>query len=219
MNREIESSSVGGYGDRRLLREKYYFPLDRYMSRERLERFRKFADSKPTPCLIIDLETIRQKYLELKKNLQFSKIYYAIKANPMVEVVSLLSDLGSNFDVASVFELDELLRLGVTPDRISFGNTIKKKRDIAYFYEKGVRVFATDSAEDIENIAEAAPGSKVFFRLITEGTGSDWPLSRKIRRASGPYFLDHYPCARSRSRTVRRILSCRFAAARYRTVG
>ena len=63
---------------------------------------------------------------------------------------------------------------------MSYGNTIKKKRDIAYFYEKGVRLYATDSLEDVVNIAEAAPGAKVFFRLYTEGTGSDWPLSRKF---------------------------------------
>ncbi|HOV63343.1 MAG TPA: type III PLP-dependent enzyme [Spirochaetia bacterium] len=159
---------------------KYYFPLDRFMDRERFSQLKKFAEGKETPFLIIDLEVIEKKYRELKDNLPFSQIFYAIKANPSDEVLTLLRDLGSSFDVASRFELDQLLRLNVDPTKISFGNTIKKPKDIAYFYEKGVRLFATDSIEDLTNLSEYAPGSKIFFRLLTEGTGSDWPLSRKF---------------------------------------
>ena len=105
---------------------------------------------------------------------------YTTRSRPIPndEVVSLLRDLGSCFDVATRFELDQLLRLGVSPDRMSFGNTIKKEKDIAYFYDNGVRLFATDSFEDVDKIARAAPKSRVFFRILTEGLGADWPLSR-----------------------------------------
>ncbi|HUX51671.1 MAG TPA: type III PLP-dependent enzyme [Spirochaetia bacterium] len=163
-----------------MLKENYYFPLDRYMTRERFERVREFSKDKETPFLIIDLEAIRRRYLEMKSALPFSQIYYAIKANPNDEVIKLLHSLGSCFDVATRFELDQLLSLGVEPERMSFGNTIKKADDIRYFYEKGIRLYVTDSQEDLVNIAVEAPGSRVFFRLLTEGTGSDWPLSRKF---------------------------------------
>ncbi|MGB9687221.1 MAG: type III PLP-dependent enzyme, partial [Rectinema subterraneum] len=150
------------------------------MSREKFERIKEFAKDKETPCLIIDLDVIRKNYENLQTYLPWATIYYAVKANPDDAVVSLLRDLGSNFDVASRYELDQLLRLGVSPDRMSFGNTIKKEKDIAYFYEKGVRLFVTDSIADIDKLSRAAPGSKVFFRLLTEGLGADWPLSKKF---------------------------------------
>ncbi|PKL05704.1 MAG: ornithine decarboxylase [Spirochaetae bacterium HGW-Spirochaetae-9] len=150
------------------------------MSKERFERIKAFAGDKETPCLVIDLDIIKKNYDDLRKYFPFAKIYYAVKANPDDAVVSLLAELGSSFDVATRYELDQLLRLGVSPDRMSFGNTIKKEKDIAYFYEKGVRLYATDSITDIDKIARAAPGSKVFFRLLTEGLGADWPLSRKF---------------------------------------
>ena len=35
--------------------------------------------------------------------------------------------MGSYFDITSIYELDEVLKIGVSPDRISYGNTIKKK--------------------------------------------------------------------------------------------
>ena len=165
---------------RRSMQEDYQFDLENYMSREKFERIKNFAKDKETPCLIIDLDVIKQKYDELRTNMPFAKVYYAVKANPIDEVVSLLHKLGSHFDVATRFELDQLLRLGVSPEKMSFGNTIKKERDIAYFYSKGVTLFATDSFEDIEKIARAAPRSRVFFRILTEGLGADWPLSRKF---------------------------------------
>jgi ornithine decarboxylase len=150
------------------------------MSREKFERIKSFAADKETPCLIIDLDVIRSNFEALRANLPFAKIYYAVKANPHDEVVAALRDLGSNFDVATRYELDQLLRLGISPDRMSFGNTIKKEKDIAYFYEKGVRLFVTDSMSDLDKISRAAPGSKVFFRLLAEGLGADWPLSKKF---------------------------------------
>jgi len=160
--------------------DQYRFPLETFMPREKFERIKSFSKNLETPCLILDLDVIRSNFEALRSNLPFAKIFYAVKANPDDAVVSLLRDLGSNFDVATRYELDQLLRLGVSPDRMSFGNTIKKEKDIAYFYEKGVRLFVTDSLSDIDKLSRAAPGCKVFFRLLTEGLGADWPLSKKF---------------------------------------
>lgn len=150
------------------------------MSDKAFNRIQKFSKNLKTPCLVLDLDIIKHKYKELKKELPASTIFYALKANPNDEIVLLLNDLGSHFDVASTHELDQLLRLGVSPERISYGNTIKKREDVEYFFDKGVRLFVTDSFEDLRNIADKAPGANVFFRILTDGTGSDWPLSRKF---------------------------------------
>lgn len=163
-----------------MYKQKYGFPLKNYMSEQYFNRIKKFSVDKETPFLVIDTDIIKSKYTELKNQLPFANIYYAVKANPHPEVLSMLYEQGSNFDVATRFELDLLLSLNVSPDRVSYGNTIKKKNDIKYFFEKGVRIYATDSLDDVKNLAECAPGSKVFFRILTEGTGSDWPLSRKF---------------------------------------
>ena len=152
-----------------------------YYSKEEWDLLRKEADKHDTPCLVVNLNIIKRKYEELKTYFPFANIYFAVKANPHDEVLSLLRDLGACFDIASRYELDKVLALGITPDRLSYGNTIKKAKDIKYFYEKGVRLFATDSESDIKNLAKYAPGSKVFFRILTEGgETAEWPLSRKF---------------------------------------
>ena len=140
----------------------------------------KFSEGKNTPFLVLDLKKVAANYDALKNNLPFASIFYAVKANPHPEIIRLLAKKGANFDIASIYEFNELLHLGISPDRISFGNTIKKSEDIAYFFKKGVRLYATDSTSDLKKIARNAPGSKVFFRLWVECVCSDWPLSKKF---------------------------------------
>lgn len=157
--------------------------LDRsqYVSDEDWEKFLKFSEGLETPFVVVNLDVVKRNYLALKKNFPFADVYYAVKANPQDKIISMLAELGSHFDIASRYELDQVLRLGVVPERLSYGNTIKKERDVEYFYEKGVRLFATDSKEDLKTIAEKAPGSKVYVRILVENTSSaDWPLSRKF---------------------------------------
>ena len=152
-----------------------------YYTPSEWQLFRDEAKKHETPFLLVNLDIIRKNYEDLTKFFPFAKVYYAVKSNPADEVLSLLRDLGSNFDVASRYEMDKLLALGVTPDRLSYGNTIKKAADIRYCYEKGIRLFATDSETDLRNIAREAPGSKVFCRILTDGSETaDWPLSRKF---------------------------------------
>jgi ornithine decarboxylase len=154
---------------------------EEYISDAEWKRVLDFSKDLETPCLVVDLNTIKLNFSRLKGFFPYCDIYYAVKANPEKEVVSLLAGLGANFDIASRPELDMVLGLGVAPERLSYGNTIKKARDVAYFFEKGVRLFATDSKEDLRSIAQNAPGSRVYVRILVENsTTADWPLSRKF---------------------------------------
>ena len=152
-----------------------------YYDPETFARIKAYASTRETPFLVVDVATVGRQYDELIDAFPYANIYYAVKANPAPEVIGLLRDRGSSFDIASIYELDRVMSMGVGPERISYGNTIKKSRDIRYFFDKGVRMFATDSEADLRNIAKAAPGSRVYVRVLTEGTQTaDWPLSRKF---------------------------------------
>ena len=132
------------------------------------------------PCLVVDLDVVRDNYQAFAKALPDTRVFYAVKANPAPEVLSLLASLGSCFDTASVQEIEMVLAAGATADRVSYGNTIKKERDIARAYQLGVRLYAVDCKAEVEKVARAAPGSKVFCRILCDGAGAEWPLSRKF---------------------------------------
>ncbi|AYA03389.1 type III PLP-dependent enzyme [Acinetobacter sp. WCHAc010034] len=155
--------------------------LEHYYSSKQWQRIQDFSAAKNSPFLVVDLDRIQFKYEELKQCFPFADIFYAVKANPGMEIIQRLRNIGSNFDVASTYELDRVLASGVPPERISFGNTIKKAADVKYAYDKGVRLFVTDARADLEQIAKFAPGSRVFVRVLVEsGTTAEWPLSRKF---------------------------------------
>jgi ornithine decarboxylase len=132
------------------------------------------------PVLVLDLEQVRENYTNFAKALPDTRVFYAVKANPAPEVLQLLADLGSCFDAASIPEIEMVLATGVTPDRISFGNTIKKEADVARAYTLGLRLFAVDCEAEVDKIARQAPGSKVFCRILCDCVGAEWPLSRKF---------------------------------------
>lgn len=155
--------------------------INEYYDSETFKRIKSFAQDKPTPFVVIDTNIIAKQYDDMVGNFPYASVYYAVKANPAPEVLSLLRDKGANFDIASIYELDMVTNIGVTTDRVSYGNTIKKRKDVRSFFERGVRMFASDSEADLRMLAEEAPGARVYVRILTEGTHTaDWPLSRKF---------------------------------------
>ena len=129
---------------------------------------------------MVDLDVVRENYLNFAKALPDTKVFYAVKANPAPEILKLLAELGCCFDVASVPETQAALAAGATPERISYGNTIKKETEIAAAFALGVTLFAVDCEAEVEKVARAAPGSRVICRILCDGSGAEWPLSRKF---------------------------------------
>lgn len=145
-------------------------------------KMRRFFDlERPeTPCLVVDLNVVAENYRSLKSALPRARIYYAVKANPARQLLQRLNGLGASFDAASVPEIESCLAVGARPEHLSFGHTIKKERDIARAYDLGVRLFALDSAAELDKLARVAPGARVYCRILMSGEGADWPLSEKF---------------------------------------
>lgn len=132
------------------------------------------------PTLVIDTEAVAGQYRALKAGLGRARIHYAVKANPEAEVIARLVAEGSSFDAASRGEIELCLSQGAHAEDISFGNTVKKVSDIVFAYGAGVRLFAADAAEELDKLAEHAPGAQVYIRVLVENSQADWPLSRKF---------------------------------------
>jgi ornithine decarboxylase len=159
------------------------------LAMERLERselgltakLEQFLLTRPeTPFLAVDLDIVASKYRELLYHFPTTPLHYAVKANPAREIVSLLAAMGASFDVASRYEIEMCLALGIEPHRLSFGNTIKKSADIAYAFSRGVLRYAFDSEAELHKLATEAPESTVMCRLQTTGENAGWPFSKKF---------------------------------------
>lgn len=142
---------------------------------------RFLAQNQPaTPCLVLDLDRVEGNFRTLSNALPLARIYYAVKANPAPQVLERLVGLSSYFDAASAEEVMFCLDAGAEPEKISFGNTIKKVSAIRRAHQAGVTMFAFDSHEELLKLAAHAPGARVYCRILVENDGADWPLSRKF---------------------------------------
>jgi len=139
------------------------------------------------PVMVLDLDVVRENFSRFARALPDTRVFYAVKANPAAEVLRLLAEMGSCFDTASVAEIEMALSAGATAERISYGNTIKKERDVVRALKLGIRLFAVDCDAEVEKISRAADAAgvapaevQVFCRILCDGAGADWPLSRKF---------------------------------------
>ncbi|KPJ66173.1 hypothetical protein AMJ44_08760 [candidate division WOR-1 bacterium DG_54_3] len=133
-----------------------------------------------SPLMLISQDVLKKQYERFVKHLPNVTPYYAIKANPKPEVIKTFIRLGTGFDVASAAEMNLVLDLGASPDRIIFANTIKSNEDIAVAYKRKVKFMTFDNEPELYKIAKFCPGAKVLVRIKVENVGSTVELSLKF---------------------------------------
>ena len=136
--------------------------------------------NQPTPYLVCDLATVRDRYRRFTQHLPGVRPFFAVKCNSSPEVLRTLAGLGSGFEVASMPELDMLRHQGVDPAEVLYSNTVKPPGHIAAAYAAGLWRFAVDAPGEVAKIARYAPGSAVYVRLRVNDSTSTFPLSRKF---------------------------------------
>jgi ornithine decarboxylase len=151
-------------------------------SRSTLQKALKFlnkTDIEP-PYLLMDKSKIKKKVNLIGKKIKNSKVFYAVKAHPDIEILKLINHLGIGFEIASEGELNILSALGVSKDRIVSSNPIKSFRFLKMASEYGISHFAVDAKDEILKLQKFSPGCKVYVRLSVPNEGSEWPLSKKF---------------------------------------
>lgn len=142
-------------------------------------QFLKTAGLEP-PYLLIDKTKVKRKVHAIGKNIKNSFVFYAVKANPDIEILKFINSLGLGFEIASEGELGILASLGVGYDRIISSNPIKSFRFLRMAADYGVSYFAVDSKDEILKLREYAAGCNIYVRLSVPNEGSEWPLSKKF---------------------------------------
>jgi ornithine decarboxylase len=140
-----------------------------------IESSKQFA----TPFILLDREHLRAKYRQVRQSFPGVGIFYAVKANPHQEVLQVLHEEGSGFEISSGGELCLLQEMGVPAERIICSNPVKPIQFIEMAYQHGIDRYACDSLEELHKLARHGPGSRVYIRLTVDNTGSEWPLSKK----------------------------------------
>ncbi len=141
--------------------------------------FLKTTELEP-PYLLVDKAKVKKKVDSIGKNIRNSEVYYAVKANPDIEILRLINSFGIGFEIASEGELRILAALGVKNDRIISSNPLKSFKFLKMAADYGISYFAVDSLDEIKKLCFYCPGCNVYVRLAVPNEGSEWPLSKKF---------------------------------------
>lgn len=138
------------------------------------------SSAEEPPYLLVDKDIVREKASVIGTHIKNSRVFYAVKANPDIEMLRFLSNLGMGFEIASEGELRVLAALGIPSERIITSNPLKTFKFLEEAAAYGINYFAFDSESEIEKMAKYVSGSKVYVRLSVPNEGSEWPLSKKF---------------------------------------
>ena len=101
-----------------------------------------------TPLFVYSQAMLTDRVARLRAALpERVSIHYAMKANPFMAILNVMSEFVDGFDVASGGELQKLLEVGVAPGRISFAGPGKRDAELAAALAAGVTINLESEAE------------------------------------------------------------------------
>ena len=79
-------------------------------------------------------------------------ICFAVKSNPNIAILQVMTQLGSGFDIVSQGELERVLAAGGDAAKIVFSGVAKSETEIVRALEVGIRCFNVESTAELERI-------------------------------------------------------------------
>ena len=106
-----------------------------------------------TPAFIYSSEVIKNNYaLYSNEKRQDDLICYAVKANSNLNILKMLVDIGSGFDVVSGNELKKCLLAGADKNKIVFSGVAKSEEEITHAIENEILSINIESINEYKRI-------------------------------------------------------------------
>ncbi|XP_045184353.2 ornithine decarboxylase-like isoform X1 [Mercenaria mercenaria] len=139
--------------------------------RTKLDVIQKFVadmerEGKDEHFLVCDIGDIIKKYQQWSQLLPRVKLFYAVKCNTDRVLLQILSDLGASFDCASKMEIEKVLGLGVSPDRVIYTHPHKLNTSLIYAERHSVSLMTFDSEIELHKIKSLHPTARLVLRIL-----------------------------------------------------
>lgn len=137
---------------------------------------------KKTPIVYFSKKQLEYNFSFFKEKLGFKNkdVFFSVKTNYEKPILKVLKSLNSNFEIASLGELELMKKYAIEAQRLIFSNPVKIPLHIEQAYKYGVNTFAYDTESELLKISKYAPNSNVFLRLAIQNIGAEWKLEDKF---------------------------------------
>ncbi|KAI0463864.1 hypothetical protein LJB42_002872 [Komagataella kurtzmanii] len=137
---------------------------------------------------VCDLGEVLRLYKNWCEKLPRIKPYYAVKCNNDPKLLEVLATLGTGFDCASTGEINTILNLGVSPDRIAYANPCKSISSVRNAKKVNVNLTTFDNSDELYKIAKYHPESRLLLRISTDDESAQCRLSTKFGASMSESF-------------------------------
>lgn len=140
-----------------------------FVNSQGVKSIKNLLNSYDRPMYIYDLTLISDRALQMKQALQSVKLFFAVKANPHLEILKLFKKLGVGADVVSLGEVQRALDAGFSPREIVYSGVGKTKAELEKAIAMDIYQINVESLPELERIIAIATSLKkkvsVAFRL------------------------------------------------------
>ncbi len=122
---------------------------------------KKICNEQETPLYLYDLTVIRDRIKMLKKCFpEYINLYYSMKANPNISLLSYIKNFVSGIEICSEGELFASLHCSINPQNIIFVGPGKTFKELEYAIEQDVFCIVAESVRELEQIQRIASAKK-----------------------------------------------------------
>lgn len=132
------------------------------------------------PFYVCDMGHFLRKHEEWANAMPRVHPYYAVKCNNNTVLLNILAQLGCNFDCASKAEIDQVMAMGVQPNRIIFANPCKTASHIRHAAAMGVRMMTFDNEMELQKVKRLFPSAEMVLRIAVSDPTAVCQLNMKF---------------------------------------
>ncbi|XP_070389377.1 ornithine decarboxylase-like isoform X2 [Dermacentor albipictus] len=103
---------------------------------------------------ICDVRDLEYKVRLWRREMPNVTPFFAVKCCTDLVVLRTLNSLGVNFDCSNKVEIETVMQLGVSPERIIFAHPIKSVEHLNYAKRNNVTLMTFDSADELDKIKD-----------------------------------------------------------------
>lgn len=132
--------------------------------------FEDIAREYGTPFYLYDLDTVKEKIHNVRNAFGDSiEIFYAVKANPNIELLRSIRNDVDGLDIASKGEMEQALLAGYEAKQLSFAGPGKTNEELSKAIEHRIGVISIESLRELQDIkviaAEKNTKVDIAFRV------------------------------------------------------
>ena len=106
-----------------------------------------------TPFYVYSQKSITNAYNKIKNSLN-AEIFFSVKANSNLAILSIMKSLGAGAGVVSAGELERAINAGIAHSKIIFEGVGKSINDVEYAINNNIRQINIESIEELNMIEE-----------------------------------------------------------------